>query len=395
MCGRAAQTANTVALAANILQQHANQNDYQISPGADAQNDRYNLAPGGESVIFHALNQKSSSEASSDVANPKTLTSSSKIWGLCPKNGTINHPLEEGPGKHFSNLMYNARSDTLYEKRTFSKLAQESQTCLWPIDGYYEWKQDEGNVLSNSKGKQPYFVKSGKTDMPLFLVGLWNRVKTGRKVTVPVSDSGKCDIMQEQDEFIETFTLITTEACSSLSWMHHRQPIMIYNLDLAIEWLFNPSNTVLQKMRQEASGLSQELAKGDKEKNIDGYIQWYPVTKSMSKLGYKSKDCMDPVKIEKIASVKSFFTAGGAKPKVSTKRSLSSAKMGDGNDNSESSSSPKKMKSETKKGVSAFFSPRDKATTSTSSPKKTSIRKSPVKKVVPKKGSIQTFFKKA
>ena len=136
------------------------------------------------------------------------------------------------------------------------------------------------------------------------------------------------------------------------------------------------------------------MAKGDKEQNVEGEIQWYPVTKSMSKLGYKSKDCMEPVKIEKIASVKSFFTAGGAKPKSSTKRSSSSAKMDDGNGKSESSSSPKKIKAETKKGVTAFFSPREKAT-STSSPKKTSIRKSPAKKVVPKKGSIQTFFKKA
>jgi hypothetical protein len=40
-------------------------------------------------------------------------------------------------------------------------------------------------------------------------------------------------------------------------------------------------------------------------------MQWYPVTKRVGKVGYKNKDCVDPIQIEKVASVKSFFMAGG------------------------------------------------------------------------------------
>jgi hypothetical protein len=38
------------------------------------------------------------------------------------------------------------------------------------------------------------------------------------------------------------------------------------------------------------------------------WIQWYPVTKQMSKIGYVGEDCVKPIKIEKVSSVKSFFS---------------------------------------------------------------------------------------
>ena len=381
MCGRAVQTRRSIESAEEILHQQCNQDNIQFNPSPCStifQNDNYNLAPGSHGVVFHASqhnNTDSNADSNADASHsssaagapsnkPATTTSSAgstvivssaKTWGLCPKNGTINHPLPDGPGKHFSNLMYNARSDTLYSKRTFSKLALESQTCLWPVHGYYEWKHDEGDVLlSKGKGgkrKQPYLVKRREKERdggnrngnrkPSFLLipGLWNRVKTGRKIRIEaVKGEGMnacTNTGQEilQDEFIETFTLITTEACSSLQWLHHRQPILLDNLDLAMEWLLHPNSDVLNRMRKEAKdmglGLGEELlltaGDGDiintKEKNTqngNGLIEWYPVTKNMSKLGYKSKDCVDQIKIEKVASVKSFFTAAGGEKRKSS-----------------------------------------------------------------------------
>ena len=341
MCGRAVQTRRSIESAEEILHQQCNQaNNIQFNPAPCStifQNDNYNLAPGSKAVVFHAkhnANNADASHSSSGASNkPATrssstvIVSSAKTWGLCPKNGTVNHPLPDGPGKHFSNLMYNARSDTLYDKRTFSKLALESQTCLWPVYGYYEWKHDEGDVLSKGgKRKQPYLVKSRDDGKPfLFIPGLWNRVKTGRKIEAVEGDGTGQEI---QEEYIETFSLITTEACSSLEWLHHRQPILLDNLDLAMEWLLHPNSDVLDRMRKEAKcmGLGEEIkAKaGNEEKNNQNeIIEWYPVTKNMSKLGYNSKDCVDPIKIQKVASVKSFFTAArGEKRKSSCTASI-------------------------------------------------------------------------
>lgn len=466
MCGRAAQTADSLATAENILQQNAQTSNYQVDPPSrndsssshhhdnDSQqqqqqhqnSDRYNLAPGNHFVIFHAVQPKQPRTAhaqnnentttttitpsASDTpdrslplsqpnSSSRIITSSSKIWGLCPKHGTPKQPLEKGPGKHFANLMYNARSDTLYEKYTFSKLALGYQTCLWPISGYYEWKQDEGDVLSKSKGKQPYFVKSkrrgdrnGKAnDIPLFIPGLWNRVKTGRKQKKKLSIAEKNEYMKNdeeewEDEYIETFTMITTEACSSLRWMHHRQPIMIYNLNLGIEWIFNPSDDVLQKMRQEATGYKE-----NNHSNI--MIDWHPVTKKMSKISYKGEDCMDPIKIEKVPSVKSFFTATKTKASCKTETSSSSSNgvgvltkqkslkrpivnnLVKGASNNSKKIKTESMKNNKGKATKNFFIAGNNTTILSllQKQKVTNNQKSSATKK-PKKGSITSFFEK-
>ncbi len=108
-----------------------------------AQSDNYNLGPGMSSVIFHkqpksttdddvddastractGITQKEKNSRSSSSSSPSICSTTNKVWGICPKSGTKNHPLPPGPGKHFSNLMFNARSETLYEKRTFRNLA--------------------------------------------------------------------------------------------------------------------------------------------------------------------------------------------------------------------------------------------------------------------------------
>jgi len=442
MCGRAAQTADSLATAENILQQNARTSNYQVDPSSrndsssshhhdnDSQqqqqhqdSDCYNLAPGNHFVIFHAAqpkqprtahaqnNENTTTTTITPNSSSRIITSSSKIWGLCPKHGTPKQPLEKGPGKHFANLMYNARSDTLYEKYTFSKLALGYQTCLWPISGYYEWKQDDADVLSNSKGKQPYFVKSkrrgdgnGKAnDIPLFIPGLWNRVKTGRKQKKKLS---KNDEEEWEDEYIETFTMITTEACSSLRWMHHRQPIMIYNLNLGIEWIFNPSDDVLQKMRQEATGYKE-----NNHSNIT--IEWHPVTKKMSKISYKGEDCMDPIKIEKVPSVKSFFTATKTKASCKTETSSSSSNgvgvltkqkplkrpivnnLVKGASNNSKKLKTESMKNNKRKTTKNFFTPGNNTTilSSLQKQKATNKQKSSATKK-PKKGSITSFFEK-
>ena len=442
MCGRAVQTRRSIESAEEILHQQCNQANIQFNPAPCStifQNDNYNLAPGSKAVVFHAKHNANNADASHSSSGacacasnkPTTATNSSsstvivssaKTWGLCPNNGTVNRPLPEGPGKHFANLMYNARSDTLYDKRTFSKLALESQTCLWPVHGYYEWRHDEGDVLSKGgKRKQPYLVKSRENDdgngngngKPfLFIPGLWNRVKTGRRIEA-VEEDGINMGQETQEEYIETFSLITTEACSSLEWLHHRQPILLDNLDLAMEWLLHPNSDVLDRMRNEAKcmGLGEEVnakAKGgDEEKqkeqnNQNEVIEWYPVTKKMSKLGYNSKDCVDPIKIEKVASVKSFFmAAGGQKRKSScTTNSGDDAKINAGvfaATGVATGSPSKRTKVEAVEAVEAVETNKMKMgmnSNSARSPSKSKPQSPGKAKVAENRGSIASFFTK-
>ena len=310
MCGRAAQCVQTLQHAAQVILQEnqsfsntpvtpptSSTNDHLNPSSAGMSTDTFNIAPGHQTIIFHAT------KTSQEEHVQSTITSSIQTWGICPSDGTRNNPLPEGPSKHFSNLMFNARADTLYSKQTFSKLALRGQTCLWAVDGYFEWKEDEGDVLKKGGGKQPYFVKrrkdgDGLRPWPLWIPGLWNRVKTGR--LIPAKDGEK----KYDEEFLETFTIITTEACGSLKWLHSRQPILVFDLDLARKWLMSPSYDVLQEMVKHTSVMGDE-----KHQQEQMWIEWYPVTKQMNKIGFDSEDCIKPIKVEKIVSVKSFFAS--------------------------------------------------------------------------------------
>lgn len=337
MCGRVAQSQRLLASIETLFQQNAtqtethtnhlsetskplNQNDVDVDVDLDKNlifdsesfskattsfHDNFNLSPGMSSIVFQAeiikednnLNLKEAYHSPSECTSTRTstsartnqkkrITSSEKIWGLCPRPGSVNHPLPPGVSKHFSNLMYNARSDTLYEKKTFRQLALNENSCIWCIDGFFEWKDPEKNVLSNQSGKQPYFVHRND-GLPLIIPGLFTKVKTGR-----IKEA------TGEEEMIETFTLITTAACQPLKWLHHRQPCFIWDVELAKEWLYRPSEELVARFSKVSSDLN----------NDESCLGWHPVKKQMSKVSYRNYDSVEAIKVEKVTSVKSFFT---------------------------------------------------------------------------------------
>lgn len=78
-------------------------------------------------------------------------------WGFVPS--------WDKEGKWLKKPMINIRSETAFEKPMF-RHAWRRRHCLFPINGFYEWRT-EGGV------KQPYLITLGP-DMPLFaLAGLF------------------------------------------------------------------------------------------------------------------------------------------------------------------------------------------------------------------------------
>jgi len=224
-------------------------------------------------------------------------------WGLVTKAGSAQNPLPSGSkarmGMHFSGLMYNARTDTLFEKPTFSKLALRKRSCVVALDGYFEWKS---SPLAGGKGKkQPYFVyantsiertqgQASGTSKPgfLLLAGLWTRVPTG----LP------------DEPFLDTFTILTTEACKQIEWLHHRMPVCLWDLALAKKWLHDPSPSVHEKIDTAA-------------KSNNGGFSWHMVTTEMSSVKFRAIDAIKEKKapkpviayFSKMADTKSSTTA--------------------------------------------------------------------------------------
>lgn len=108
--------------------------------------------------------------------------------------------------------MINARSETVASKPSF-RTAFKKRRCLIFADGYYEWQKV-------GKEKQPYLIVRDDSEKAGFcMAGLWERW-----------------FDKEQDESIESCTILTTESAQSLSDLHDRMPVVVdpHNFDF---WL--------------------------------------------------------------------------------------------------------------------------------------------------------------
>lgn len=110
-----------------------------------------------------------------------------------------------------SNNLINARAETISEKPSF-KTSFKSKRCVIPSDGYYEWKKE-------GKEKIPYRIIRKDKELLLF-AGIWDSWKN------------------ESGEFINSFSIITTQANNLLSDIHERMPVIIDHEKID-DWLFN------------------------------------------------------------------------------------------------------------------------------------------------------------
>jgi putative SOS response-associated peptidase YedK len=359
MCGRAAQTQAAVVAAAASLGIAApsvsasapetaaseNNNDETVPTSRSSYEwrDNYNMSPGMDAMVF-----------CKDEKGGGVIRAQRKIWGLVPRSGTQQSPLATGMNQHFSNLMFNARSDTLYSKPTFSRLAATGKTCLIALDGFFEWKA--GVVGNKASKKQPYFVcrktseqgNSQERRPYLLLAGLWTSVATGRP----------------DEPTLDTFTMLTTEACEPLQWLHTRQPVFVWDDNLATEWLLHPTQKVHQQLDQAAVRTGPDM------------LAWHAVTPEMSSTKFRSSDSVQA--LPQMKTVKSFFGVA-AKKKDSPKPKSDSKKVA----TSEIAVSPGKRSASTHP-LSTPPSKKSKLST----PSKKGALKSPPNK----KGTLESFF---
>jgi putative SOS response-associated peptidase YedK len=187
MCGRF-----TLRTPATVLIEH-----FDLDVRADKQlplfEPRYNIAPTQDVVVVRA-----------DATNG-LRTASMMRWGLLP---AWSKGVASGPP------MINARSETLAEKPAF-RSAFRSRRCLIPADGFYEWQQS----ISGAKGKkQPFWIHRPDGE-PFAFAGLWEKWRD------PSAELA-----------IESCTIVTTAANSSLSYLHDRMPVILAPGDYSL-WL--------------------------------------------------------------------------------------------------------------------------------------------------------------
>ncbi len=162
-------------------------------------------------------------------------------WGLVP-----SWAKDEAIGSR----CINARVETAAEKPAFCA-AWKTRRCVIPANGFYEWRAITDPGQSKPR-KQPFYI-SRRDGALISLAGLWEARHDG----------------------LTTFTIITTEANTTMKPLHDHMPMM---LDAAGMEVWN-------------SGGPPELAR-----DADVLNMW-PVTPQMNSARFNSPDCVAPVDV--------------------------------------------------------------------------------------------------
>jgi putative SOS response-associated peptidase YedK len=115
-------------------------------------------------------------------------------WGLVPS---------EAKDPAIGNQLITAHCETVHEERAF-KQAIKYRRCIVPASGIYAWSQSE-------EKRQPYYIRMADGS-PMCFAGLWEQWKT----------PGAGD-----EEFLETFTILTMGANKLVAPIHDRMPVIL------------------------------------------------------------------------------------------------------------------------------------------------------------------------
>jgi putative SOS response-associated peptidase YedK len=153
---------------------------------------RYNIAPTDETAIVRQRREP-----------PGERSLSMLRWGLVP-------PWEKDLKNGARNI--NARAETLLEKPSFRK-PFERRRCLVLADGFYEWRKE-------GKERIPFLI-TRRDEAPFAFAGLWDRWWPDPA---------------DRARYVDTFTVVTTEANTLLRPLHDRMPVVLAAADHAT-WL--------------------------------------------------------------------------------------------------------------------------------------------------------------
>ncbi len=151
---------------------------------------RYNIAPTQTVAVVRQVGEPGG--AARELVNLR--------WGLIPhwaKDPAIG------------NKMINARSESVAEKPAY-RTALRRRRCLVAADGFYEWQP-------GGRRKQPYFIHM-KDDKPFGFAGLWETWEG------------------PENSYIESCTIITTDANALMAPIHDRMPVIVEPTDYDL-WL--------------------------------------------------------------------------------------------------------------------------------------------------------------
>jgi len=161
-------------------------------------------------------------------------------WGLVPSGSS---DIKTGL------TLFNARAETIREKRIFAEPFAKGRRCLVPVDGFYEFTGPKG-------AKQPHLFRP-KGGSVMSFAGLWESWRGPRDAPL--------------DQPLLSYTFIATEPNAVVAPIHNRMPVVFTDPRWWDAWL-DPAAlpNELMKMLQPAD---------------DDLLEVFPVTRDLIVIG--------------------------------------------------------------------------------------------------------------
>ncbi|KAK3285211.1 hypothetical protein CYMTET_7169 [Cymbomonas tetramitiformis] len=163
----------------------------------DAAVNKFNVSPGA----FTPVVRTSLTDGRPELQSMK--------WGLVPIFTKKDEKLD-----HYR--MMNARSESVHERPAYRRLLKQNR-CIVLVNGFYEWAKE-------GKQKQPYYITTSANaphdeETVLCLAGLFDTW------------------MSADGTSLFTYTILTTEVCDRLRWLHNRMPVILPSREAQRAWL--------------------------------------------------------------------------------------------------------------------------------------------------------------
>lgn len=129
----------------------------------------------------------------------------SRFWGF-----VLNLPGKKDPTKAVSKILQNAVSETVHEKRTFSKAWREGQRCILPATRFFEPVEGEFKAIEDPDRSI------------ISIAGIWNE-------------------QTYNENPVQACTMLTTKPNQWMEKYHDRMPVILHPDDVE-EWLSPDTN---------------------------------------------------------------------------------------------------------------------------------------------------------
>jgi putative SOS response-associated peptidase YedK len=160
--------------------------------------------------------------------------------------------------------MFNARAETVHQSRAFREPFRKRR-CVVPVSGFYEWARPRNPEQTGaSPQKLPFYLRP-REQPGLLLAGIWDRWRSA-------TDGSETELL--------SFAILTTAASDRMTFLHHRQPVMLSSADAAC-WL-------------DASASAEQL-NGLLGPRLPVPLQALPVSSWVNNARHKDLRCLEPI----------------------------------------------------------------------------------------------------